>query len=841
MPKASPIQTDFSGGEFSPLVFGRVDVDSYSRGLATCENFIPALQGFLQRRSGTRFVSRVQDDTKQSKLHFFDYRNDTPYVLEFGNTTIRIFTAQGSVVEAAKTITGITQADPAVVTSASHGFSNGDWVFIDSISGMTELNGDYYVVANVATNTFELQTLDGQDVDSSGFAAYSSGGEASRVLEVVSPYAESDLSNLYFFNTSENVFIAHPDYAPRRLYIDSSNDWVLEELDIINGPYLDTNITATTISASATSGSVTLSASSTAGINNGSGFTSDDIGRFIKTTVGTTVGYAEITAVASTTSVTATVKSAFGATTAVTTWSLGLYSEKTGYPSVVGIHQNRLVLAGSKLQPERVDLSATDFTNTYNFQIEAFSTTDPILATFAFDLYTDNRVFWLSSSDRGLVVGTADSEFLLSTPPDGLSPSDAPNYFNRVTSYGSADISPQSVASNLIFIQTSSRRARSFVFSDRIDNFDSQDLSILSEQALQGGVNKISYQREPQPVVWMVRNDGQLIGMTYQSFGESTQAAFHRHIIGGPGDAAGSNAVVESITTVPSSDGTANELWLIVKRFIDGSIKRYIEFLEAPFSDSVNQKDAFFVDSGLTYDLPIGITGITAADPAVVTANSHGFSDGDKVLISGVIGMTDVNGESYLVSNSSTNTFELQDLDGNDIDASSFSAYVSGGEVRKYVTTISNLNHLEGATVSVLADGAVRPDKTVTNGTIVLNSSATTVHVGFSFRSRAKLLRMEAGAGDGTSMGKTRRINRIGFMLHRSLGLKVGESFNRLTTLTFRTASDSMTRAPSLFTGIRTENVDFSYDFDNNICFEQEDPLPLTILAVMPQLHTQDR
>lgn len=842
MPKASPIQTDFSGGEFSPQVIGRVDVDNYRRGLATCENLIPALQGFLQRRSGTKFVQRVQNSANAGRLHFFDFRNETPYVLEFCNQALRIFTAQGSVTETAKTITGITQADPGVVTSAAHGFSNGDWVFVDDVVGMTEVNGSFYIVANVTTNTFELTDLDGNDVDTSGFTAYSSGGEASSVLEITTPYVSADLEELKFFNTSEQLLIFHEDYAPRRLYIDSSNAWVLEELDFIFGPFLDDNNEITTLAPNATTGSVTITASSATGINNDSGFLSTDIGRQIKITQGTTIGYATITAVGSTTSVTATVDSDFGSTTAVTTWALGLYSDTTGYPSVGGIHQNRLVLAGSKEQPERLDFSQINFIgNTYDFKIQPNDTATAISAEFAYDLRCDNRVLWLFSGDRGLVVGTPDSEFIQLTPPEGLSPTDSPDFFRRTTSYGSADIQAKGVGPTIIFAQASAKRLRNYTYTDRTDNFDSNDLSIFSEQAIANGIKEIAYQREPQPVVWLRRNDGQLVGMTYQSFGDQAQASFHRHIIGGPGDAANNDAIVESITTVPSSDGTTTELWMIVKRFINGGVKRYIEFLEQPFENSDPQRDAFFVDCGLTYDLPIGISGATKADPVVITANAHGFSNGDKVLISGVVGMSELNDNSYLVANQTTNTFEITDLEGNDIDGTAFSDYVSGGEVRKFITEVSGLDHLEGEEVSVLADGAVRPRKTVTNGLITLDSSATTVSVGFRYLSRAKLLRMEAGAADGTSIGKTRRINRISFMLHRSLGLRLGSSFDDLTTLTFRTAADAMTRAPSLFTGIRTEFVNFDYDFDNNICFEQADPLPFVLLSVMPQLHTQDR
>ncbi len=148
---------------------------------------------------------------------------------------------------------------------------------------------------------------------------------------------------------------------------------------------------------------------------------------------------------------------------------------------------------------------------------------------------------------------------------------------------------------------------------------------------------------------------------------------------------------------------------------------------------------------------------------------------------------------------------------------------------------------MEGQTIDILADGAVQPMQTVTGGKITLQEKAATIHMGFGYHSDGELLRVEAGAADGTALGKTRRTHRVGLLLHRSLGLKIGYSFDNLDTVTFRKTSDKLTRAPGLFSGIISENTDSDYDFDNNFCFRQDQPLPSTILAVMPQMVTQDR
>jgi hypothetical protein len=86
---------------------------------------------------------------------------------------------------------------------------------------------------------------------------------------------------------------------------------------------------------------------------------------------------------------------------------------------------------------------------------------------------------------------------------------------------------------------------------------------------------------------------------------------------------------------------------------------------------------------GHVVDADVTITGATAADPVVITAASHGFSDDDVVSIRDVGGMTEINGKKFTVANKTANTFELKDEDGSD-----HTAYTSGGIVGK-VSVIS--------------------------------------------------------------------------------------------------------------------------------------------------------
>jgi hypothetical protein len=763
MPRVDPLQSDFSGGEYSPLVYGRVDSARYRQGLKTCINYFPTIQGGLMRRSGTKYVAEVKTSSLKTRLIPFEFSTTQAYILEFGNQYFRIY------------------KDNAQVQS---------------------------------------------------------GGSA---VEVATPYLTADLFDIRFTQSADVLYMVHPDYAPRKIERTSDTAWTISIIDFLDGPYLPLNTSATTITPGGTTGTVTLTASTSI-------FNSTDVGtdfnRRIRLKFSTTQTWAEIVSYTSGTVVSAVIRGQnLPGTSAITNWRLGLWSDTTGYPSVVQFHENRLTFANNAEDPQRFDMSISD--DYENFAPDdVFGTTTTVLDTsaVAFSLVSRkvNAVRWLASTEQGLAAGTVGGEWIIRPSTEGLAISPTNVSAKQMSSYGNADVEPVQVGDIVLFTQRAKRKLRRLVATGA-DKFIAPDMSIISEHITETGIVEMDHQVEPQSIVWMVLTDGKLVGMTYEETPDGVQVGWHKHIIGGQSDAAGSDALVESVAVIPSSDATRSETWIIVKREVDGATVRYIEYITADFTDDVDQQDAFFVDSGLTLDNPVTVSGITQANPAVVTANSHGFTNGDKVLFKEVVGMTEVNDETYLVANSTTHTFELTDLSGTNIDSTSFSAYVSGGEVRKLVTNISGLDHLEGESVDILADGAVQAAKTVASGAITLDTAAAVVHVGLGYQSQGQMLRLEAGSATGTSLGKTRRIHRVGFLLHRSLGLKLGPSLSDLTIIPFRSSSAPMTRAPALFSGIKSETVDFNYDFENYVSWQQDQPLPSTILAIMPQMKTEDR
>lgn len=837
MAKVSPLQSNFQSGEFSPLLYGRVDADRYRTALSLCKNYFPTIQGGLTRRPGSYFVSETKFSAKQSRLIPFEFSTTQAYQLEFGDEYIRFYKDNGLITLSPLTITGITQANPAVVTSAGHGLSNGDRVIITGVLGMTQVNNREFLVAGVTANTFQLKTVNNVNVNSTGYDAYTSGGTAAEVYEIASPYQDTDVFQLKFTQSADILYLVHPSYAPRKLSRTGHTNWTLTTIDFLNGPYLPLNATTTTLTPSAATGTgVTLTASAVTGINNNTGFQSTDVGRLIRIREGSTWGYVKITGYTSTTVVTVTVIDTLTNTSAKVNWRLGEWSDTTGYPQAVTFHEDRLFFAGATGTPQRLDGSSSG--DYENFAPSASDGTISSSNAVSFTLNANdvNVCRWLASDEKGLLVGTVGGEWVVrpSSQSEAISPTNITA--KRSTSYGSANIQPIQIGKSVIFAQRAGRKVRELSYFFDVDGFRASDVSILSEHVTESGLTQMTYQKEPQSIAWFTKTDGQMIGMTFERDLDSLKVGWHRHTLGGTSDSAGADTIIESVSVIPAPDATRDELWIITKRYINGATVRLVEYMGKLFQDEDEQKDGYFVDCGLTFDDPKTVSAATQANPVVVTANAHGFSNGDQVIFQDVMGMTELNGPTFTIANVATNTFELQGING-----TAYGAYISGGEVRKLVTSLSGLNHLEGETLSLLGDGAVQPNVVVSGGKINLTFPAATIHVGYGYESDAQMLRLEAGAADGTALGKTRRINRIGLLLHRSLGLKIGMNFSALTVLPFRSTSDLMSRAVPLFSGILSETIDADYDFENQFCWRQDQPLPSTILAVMPQLTTQDR
>ncbi|MBS4046570.1 MAG: hypothetical protein KG075_09540 [Alphaproteobacteria bacterium] len=766
MPKVSPIQTAFNAGEISPLMYGRVDFEKYGLALARCFNSIPMVQGGVTRRPGFAFSAEVKDSSKKTRVIRFEFSTTQAYVIELGDQYMRLYRNNGPVLETAQNITGITKANPAVLTySGADNYANGDHVMLSSIGGMTELNGRRVKVAGVDTgaNTFQLQDLAGNNIDSTNFTTYTSGGTVEEVYTVSTPWVEADLFALKFAQSADVLYVVHPSYAPRKISRTGHTSWSISLHDFIDGPYLVTNSTTTTLTLGATSGTgVSLTASSATGINGGTGFRAGDVGRHVRIKHSSKWGWGKIASVTNSTTATIDIVSAFGATTASASWRLGVYNTVDGYPGALAFFEDRLGFGGAGGAPQRVDLSMNGLYDTFSPTVlEDGTVKDDNAVSATFNSGDVQLIRWMSDDEKGLLVGTVSGEWVLrpSTLGEALSPTNVKA--SQITKRGSYNIQAARVSKATLFAQRAGRKLHEIAYDYYSDGFKSPDMTVLAEHITRGGVKEMSFQQQPQSVLWVARLDGDPIGLTYER--EQNVIAWHQHELGGFSDSGHTAAAqIESVTTIPSADETREEVWAVIKRYVNGRAVRYVEYMAKMWEDGDDQEDAFYFDCGATYD----------GSPT---------------------------------------------------------------------TVVSGLWHLVGETISILADGAAHPDKTVgSNGRITLDRQASVVQIGYGYYSEGQLLRNNAGAADGTAQGKTQRAHKVAARFHKSLNCKVGPSFDKLDEVIFRTGANPLGAMVPLYSGDKVLPYEGDYTTANQICWRFYGGLPGTILAFMPQQHTQD-
>lgn len=206
--------------------------------------------GGARYRTGFEFVCPAKFETKQCRLLPFNFSTATRFVLEFGHQYIRFITNGLPVLTAAKVVTAMTAANPAVFTSTAHGFTNGKEVVVDDLVGPTVLNGRRFLVAGVTANTFTLTDKFGVAVNGVTLPAYVSGGTAAGIYEVTTTYAEADLFGIQFKGINDVIYLTHPNYAPRKLSRVTDVSWTFGLVAFDSVPLLDENITATTLTCS---------------------------------------------------------------------------------------------------------------------------------------------------------------------------------------------------------------------------------------------------------------------------------------------------------------------------------------------------------------------------------------------------------------------------------------------------------------------------------------------------------------------------------------------------------------------------------------------------------------
>lgn len=247
MAKVSPLIRSFNGGEVSKLVEGRTDLDRYPSSNRTMLNYVAAPQGPAIPRSGTAFVGASFAHDKLSALVPFVFDEDEAnqlYVIEFTDERIRFFSDAGLLVYSAVAATG-TGTSPFTFNSpalTALGAAVGDQVALSGFADSYNLNGE---VGNITAKTGDDYTID----ITYPALALDTAIQVSLVYSIDSPYVEDDLEHLRDLQSLDVIYLFHAKNTmrPYKLKRKDTYDWLFEEVDFLDGPYMDANETSTTL------------------------------------------------------------------------------------------------------------------------------------------------------------------------------------------------------------------------------------------------------------------------------------------------------------------------------------------------------------------------------------------------------------------------------------------------------------------------------------------------------------------------------------------------------------------------------------------------------------------
>jgi hypothetical protein len=764
-------------------------------------------------------------------------------MLEFGNQYIRFFKDKGQITESNKTITGITAANPAVVTSSSHGYSNGDFVIITGVVGMTQVNGKTFKVADKTTNTFELQDVDGTDINSSGYTAYSSGGVANKIYQITTSYTTAQLPDLKFAQSADVLYITHNSHEVSKLSRTGHTSWSLDEIEFTDGPYLSQNTTATTMTPGATTGDdQTLTASA-------STFASTDVGRLINFSN----GYAKIRSYTSATVVKIDIKDNFDNTSAVTTWKLGAFSDTTGHPSCVSFFEQRLVFAGTTDEPQTLYFSKS---GDYENMTTGTNADDAMVYTIASNQV--NAIRYLKAV-RTLIVGTSGGEWTVSA--DGTDAAVTPSNvtIKKQSSYGSSTVDAIPAGNATLFLQRAKRKIRELAYDFDVDGYTAPDLTILNETVTDSGINEMAYQQSPDSNLWCVREDGVLACLTYQR--SDNVVAWSRHKVGGIGQectitvsdyaniATGTKLVFTKSNgeevTFTSTTGTAGTNEFKTQTNNNTTADNIYTAINAHADFTVANPSAAVVTIRESSHEATGFLTCKSNDDARLTVQNESFPIIESIAsISGSLNEDELWIIVKRIINGATRRYVevFSDFDFDETTATDFHFVDSGLSYDGTATTsITGLDHLEGQTVQILADGSTHADKIVSSGGITLDRSSKKVKVGLGYNSVLQTMRIEGGSAEGTGQGKVKRISKVVLRLFNTVGVKCGPSLTNLETVPFRTTSSDLdTPVSTLLAGDKTVEFTDDYNSDGFIFVKQDQPLPLSLLALYPTFVISD-
>jgi len=848
------IQPALSAGELSHNLFARVDLERYQTGLALMRNFFVDYRGGGTYRAGTRLVGVALDSTQKVRLVRFSFNTDQNYVLEFGHNTIR-FIRDGEYIldPTAKSITNVSVAAQCVITSNAHGYANGDQVFIVG-TGFPQIDNRTFIVSDVTANTYKIKYLNGNYVNSTSFV---SGGaispQSNKLLTVATTYTGSVLFQLRFAQSADVMTITHPLFQQRELKRLAEDSWTLSVISF-----------AATISAPA---APTLTATSSGKCKYAYKITAvNDKG---EESVGSTAG--TIDHVVNIAATAGTIKAVWAAVTGadhykvykanpITSGGFGFDSgtqfgfigdtsslqfldtnilpdftrtppkqlnpfSGTRWPACVSYYQQRIVYAGSNSAPETLNFSQTGQFKNFDESIPV-KDDDAIEATVA--SLEINRIKYMVSMPGGLLILTSGAIFQINggSADAAITPA---QISVTVQSYnGCGDIAPIVIDYNVLYVQSQNSILRALQYNFYTNAYVPQDVSLFSQHFFKGfSMVDWTWCEEPDRLIWLARSDGYMISLTYVPDQKINGMAL-----------SSTQGYIESVTSV--QENNENALYMVVKRKINNVDYRFTERM-ASRSYSYGIEDSWNLDCALERGLTTSLFGVR---PTAKTGTNVLWQASGAAFASGDVGKTLRAGGGIativsFVSNSQVRADFVRDVQDVIPETDTPPTFAAGTwTMDSNINAITyGLEHLETATVNVLADGVDYEGLVVTNGGVTLPGGvlASKFVIGLGYEGLLKTLPIETGSTP-TAQGKRKNIHAVTLRVDKARGLEIGSTEATLRPVKIPNWQDD----GQLMTGDMRMVTDPNWQELGQYYVRQTKPYAATVLGFIPELSVGD-
>lgn len=502
-------------------------------------------------------------------------------------------------------------------------------------------------------------------------------------------------------------------------------------------------------------------------------------------------------------------------------WAFGAWNEVEGYPSVCGYYADRKVFANTPVQPQTLWMSRVGQYNNFGKSVPLVDD-DALTATI--NARKVNEIRALIPLDN-LLVMTVGCEWRVTAGQDGvLTPSSLalrPQCF-----FGSSWVEPEIVGAGALYIQERGGRVRDIGYQFDIDGYSGNDMTIFADHLVErNSIIRMAYAQQPSSLVMAVRDDGEMMCMTYVKEQEV--------IAWSTWDTAGD--VIEDVATIP--EGTRDAIYLLVRRTIAGVQRRYIERLESRLFDRI--EDAVFMDSALSFD------GTNTSTATIRLTSTEGWGANTIVTVTGpaafFAGVSDVgdqiwlaDGDDWLRLTIETPVSDTVALARAEREVPAAWQAVDRSDWAWARDTVSGLAHLNGREVVILADGHTEEPLTVVAGAITLPQPARIAHVGLQIIADIETLEVNV-PGEQSVRDRKKAFSKVTLVTLGSRNIKVGRSVNRLEEWKPR-EQEFYDDPPNLNDEIAEVWITSSWSTRGRFVVRQDKPLPLTILNVIPEV-----